>query len=216
MLAAALACSIASSPAARAQAAGAKTAVSDKSAPSDDLARCAIENHPDEARWFGSLLARKVSVEQQAAGGAFLNALGELLKGCLADGSRLDFDVFVASVRQFAESPFSGTARPGPMDALGDCFLRVAPQEAMAFLRESDIEAGKSLSSLESNPGGSVALQVSSVSDPAFRAMLSKSLSERNGCGPALKKLGDRVDGNQVYWRLNWLLRAAPQLGARK
>lgn len=216
LLTAALACSVAESAAASAQPAASKAPDSGKAAQFDDLARCATEKHPNEARWFGSLLAKKVSVEPEVAGGAFLNALGELLKDCLVDGSRLDFDAFVASLQQFAQSGPTGPARPGPMDRLADCFVRVAPKEAMAFVRESDIGAGKSLSSMTPNSDGKVALQVSYVSESAFDAMLSKSLSEKSGCGPALKKLGDRVNGNQVYWRLSWVLRAEPQLGAGK
>jgi hypothetical protein len=181
----------------------------------DDMAQCAIDKHPNEARWFGALLAKKVSVEPEVGGGAFLNAMGELLNGCMVDGSHLDFDAFLASLRRFGESAPTGPARPAPMDALGDCFLRFAPQEAMAFLRESDIEAGNSFKS-EPDAGGKVALKMGSISNSAFEAMLAKSLSKSSGCGPILEKLGDRVHGNQVYWRLNWRLRAEPKLGAGK
>lgn len=182
----------------------------------DDLARCAIEKHPNEARWLGALLAKRVSVESAAGGGAFMNAFGWVMKGCLVDGSRLDLDAFLASLRQFGESAPAGPARSGPMDALGDCFLRVAPQEAMAFVRESDIGAAKGLNSAEPDSSGKMALPMGHLSHPAFEAMLSKSLSQKSGCGPILKKLGDRVDGNQLYWRLNWRLRAEPKLGAGK
>jgi hypothetical protein len=180
----------------------------------DDLSRCAIEKHPNEARWFGGLLAKKVSLEPEVAGGAFLNALGELLRGCLVEGSRLDFDAFVASMKQFEES--APPARAGPMDALADCFLEAAPQEAALFLRESDIGAGKSLSALDSNAGGTVALNVSHVSDTAFQAMLSKSLSKSAKCDRMVRKAGDRLHGNQIYWRLNWRLRAEPKRAAGK
>ena len=210
LLATALAVAIAGSGAASAQPA------SGGPAKFDDLARCAIEKHPNEARWLGALLAKKVSVEPGAGGGAFINAVGELMKGCLVDGSRLDFDAFLASLRQFGESAPTGPARPGPMDALADCFLRVAPQEATAFVRESDIGASKSLESAEPDTSGKMALPMGHLSDSAFDTMLSKSLAKSSGCGRILKKLGDRVDGNQLYWRLNWRLRAEPMLGVAK
>jgi hypothetical protein len=175
----------------------------------DNMAQCAIDKHPNEARWLGALLAKKASVEPGLGSGTFLNAMGELLNGCLVDGSRFDLDAFVDSLRRFGESAPTGPARPGPMDALGDCFAQSAPQEAIAFLRESDIEAAKSFSP---DAGGKVALKMGSISDSAFEAMLSKS----SGCGPILDKLGGQVHGNQVYWRLNWRLRAEPQLGAGK
>lgn len=210
LLATVLALAIAGPGAASAQPAAAEPAKL------DDMAQCAIDKHPNEARWFGALLAKRVTVEPEVGGGAFLNALGELLAGCLVDGSKLDFDAFVASLRQFGESAPTAPARPGPMDALGDCFLRVAPQEAGAFVRESDIGAAKSLSALDSNGGGKISLNISYVSDSALQAMLSKSLSTSPDCGSILKKLGDRVHANQLYWRLNWRLRAEPMLGVGK
>jgi hypothetical protein len=185
----------------------------------DGITQCAIEKHPNEARWFGALLAKRVSIDPEVRAGAFLNATGELLKGCLVDGSHWDFDAFVASLQRYGESAPTGPPRPGPMDALGDCLQRFAPQEAVAFLRESDIGAARSFNSSQPGADGKLSLRMGYLSDPALDAMISKSLLGKPGCGPVIKKLGkrvQRVDANALYSRINWLLRAEPQLGSGK
>ena len=170
-----------------------------EAARSQEMARCAIEKHPNEVRWLKSLVEKEISLEPEVLGGAALNAIGEMMKGCMEGRPQSELAGFVTAVRGMWGSLSKGPARPGPMDALGDCVVRSAPQEAMTFVRESDIGA------LRTQRAGF-------VSDPALENMLKKS----RGCGPVLDKLGDRVDGNQLYSRISWLLRAAPKAGAAK
>jgi hypothetical protein len=191
-LTATLALSIAGPGAASAQPASAETAQSGK------LARCAIEKHPSAVRWLRGLIEKEVSVEPEVLAGAVLNALAEVATGCLEGQPQSELRGFVSALRRMGGSA-STSPRPGPMDALGDCFARSVPNEATAFIRESDIGA------LRTQRGGF-------LSDPALQTMFSKS----RGCAPILDKLGDRVDGNQLYSRINWRLRAGPKLGAAK
>jgi 2Fe-2S iron-sulfur cluster binding domain len=172
---------------------------SGETAQSEKLAKCAIEKHPNAVRWLMALAAKEVSLEPEVLGGAALNALAEMATGCLEGQAQSEMRGFVAAVRRMAGSASTSPARAGPMDALGDCLVRSAPQEAMAFVRESDIGA------LRTQRGGFIA-------DAALQTMLEKS----RGCGPIVDRLGDRVDGNQLYSRINWLLRAGPKLGAAK
>lgn len=179
-----------------------------EAAKSDAMARCAVEKHPNEARWLKAILSKEVSLEPEVGGGAILNALGPVLQDCLMAQERPNFDVdgFFTTLLRIAGS--AGPARAGPMDALGSCFVKVAPQEAMAFVRESDIGASRSFTGTQVNMGY--------VSDSALNALLSAGLSKSPECGPILKKMGERVDANQLYSRINWLLRAGPKSGAVK
>lgn len=170
-----------------------------EAARSEEAATCAIEKHPNEVRWLKSLVDKEISLEPEVLGGAALNAIGEMMKGCMEGRPQSEITGFVTALRGMWGSLPKGPARLGPMDALGDCVVRSAPQEAMTFVRESDIGA------LRTQRAGF-------VSDPALENMLKKS----RGCGPILDKLDDRVDGNQLYSRISWLLRAAPKAGAAK
>lgn len=192
-LATVLAFSIVGLGAASAQPAPPETAQSEK------LARCAIEKHPNDVRWLLALVAKEVSVEPEILGGAVLNSLGQVATGCLEGQAQSELPGFIAALRRMGVSVSTRPAKPGPMDALGDCVVRSAPTEAMAFIRESDIGA------LRTQRGGF-------LPDAALQTMFSKS----RGCGPILDKLGDRINGNQLYSRVNWLLRAGPKLGAVK
>jgi len=193
LLATALALANGGAGAASAQPATGETAESEK------LARCAIEKHPNEVRWLKALVDREISLEPEVLGGAALNALGEIMKGCMDGRPQSEMPGFVTSLRGMWGSLPAVPPRPGPMDALGDCLARSAPPEAMAFVTESDLGA------LRTQRAGF-------LSDPALEKLLKKS----RGCGPILDKLGDRVDGNQLYSRISWLLRAQPKSGAAK
>lgn len=164
---------------------------------SEQLARCAIEKHPRDVRWLRALIGKEISLDAEVLGGALLNALGATMTGCMEGRAESELPGFVAALRRLGGS--ASTTRSEPMDALGDCLVRSAPEESMAFLRESDIGA------LRTKRGGF-------LSDTALQTMLSKS----RGCGPILAKMGDRMDGNQIYSRINWLLRAGSKLGASK
>lgn len=182
-----------------------------QTAQSDKVARCAVEKHPNEARWLKALMSKEVSFEPEVRGGAVLNALGPILRDCLLTQEQPHFDIegFFTTLRRIGGS--AGPAPAGSMDELGSCFVRFAPEQATAFLRESDLEASRSFTGTKMSMG--------SVSDTALEALISKSLSKSPGCGPTFKKLGKRVqhvDANALYSRLNWLLRVEPQLGAGK
>lgn len=182
-----------------------------ETAQSDKVALCAIEKRPNEARWLKALMSKEVSIEPEVGGGAVLNALGPIMRDCLMTQAQPHFDVevFFKTLRRIGGS--AGPAPAGPMDELGSCFVRLVPQEAMAFLRESDLEASRSFTG--------TGMSMGSVSDSALDAMFRAGLSKDPGCGPIVKKLGkdvQRVDANQLYSRINWLLRAGPKLGATK
>lgn len=168
-----------------------------ETAKSEQLAKCAIEKHPKAVRWLMALVAKEVSLEPEVLGGAALNALAEMSMGCLDGQAQSEMPGFVAAVRRMAASASTSPVPAAPMDALGDCLVRSAPREALDFVRESDIGA------LRTQRGGFIA-------DPALQNLLMKS----RGCGPILDKLGNRVDGNQLYSRINWRVRAEPKLGA--
>ena len=168
-------------------------------AETDKLARCAIEKHPNEVRWLNALLAKKVALDEETGPGARMNSLAGISPGCLEGKSDADVAAVVVALGKATETDYQRSSSAGPMDELADCLVRSAPGEALAFVRQSDMDALR-------------LRRFGAVSHDALASLL-----KRGGvCDGIVRKLGDRLQGNQLYSRINWLVRAAPLLGAQE
>ena len=153
-------------------------------------ANCAVSYNADEIRWLQLLMNGKIALLPEVDAGARTHALSGMMRECFKDADRVDFKEFVpASFAALTKYPEKRSS-PRAMDALGDCLASSVPSQSIKFLEASDREAFATR-------------KFGALSNPAMDVMLSAS----KGCGKELDKLNNKIQANDLYFKLNAILR---------
>ena len=155
-----------------------------------NLASCIVARSAGDLRWLLAVASKKIVIDQAVLEGVVGNSFQAAVHDCPVEGASMTTALQVSrSLVRFHPNAVNATREN---DALGSCLANTAKDEALAYLQAAD----KAYASKRS-------------SDGELKALLSAS----KGCGGELTKLGDRIQANQLYSRMNWLLRAEPALG---
>ena len=159
-----------------------------------NLVNCAIARNAGDVRWLNAIAAKTSGLSPSIEKGAQVNALQGMLYGCSVEGA--DASAAIGMIRRGMKFHPNSINAPRRMDALAECLAKSAPKEAIAYLEASDKN--------EASNG--------SAADVDYQKMFGAS----SGCGAELDKIGNKIQENELYSKLNWLLRAAPALASEQ
>lgn len=154
-----------------------------------NAATCAVARSAGDLRWAFAVLEKKVKIEASLSEGVVGNAMTAALQDCPITG--INASLAIRAARSFMRFHPRAQNATRPNDALAECLARTAKTEALLFVESFD----RNYKFRQNN-------------DEALKAMFAAS----TGCGTELSKLGDQTQANELYSRINWILRAAPAL----
>lgn len=159
-----------------------------------NLVNCAIARNAGDVRWIIAVNDKQAKLNPELAKGARINALSSVLYGCPIDGA--DIKAAFGMIARGMQFHAGSENAPRRMDRLADCIAKVAPAAALAYLEAEDRASTVNLKF--------------GLSDTDLSAIFSAAPS----CGAELTRLSNNVQSNELYSRLNWLIRAMPTFAA--
>jgi len=168
------------------------------SAATGNLVNCAIAQNSGDVRWLIALVQNKTTLRLSAPEGAQTNAVESVLMNCPIEAGADTKEALTLIIRGIRLHSMS-VNMPRRMDKLADCLTSASPQESLKFLETADQASAK-------NNAGAVQGDYTTGIKPILEASPS--------CSVEIAKIGDALNANELYSRINWTLRATSALAA--